>query len=191
MTKVSADDDSLRTLSVADVLDYLLQKGWRTIAHPNNQLYVLAGPPDDNGEPIKLLLPKKTEFDDAYLRLAEAMNLIAAVYDRSAYAVIREIMQREQGVRSHRGERKLPLKNLGFALALTLLITLIHSALYLEYPAVALFRFRWTALDDGYPVIEWFCLYLLVVLAMWYFARVAVGDYLRREKARRDDDKLW
>jgi len=67
-------------LSVQDIAAYALHHGWQKISHPNPGLMVfqeLVAVEDD--EPIHLVIPNQDRFRDIPIRLADAVNLLAAV----------------------------------------------------------------------------------------------------------------
>lgn len=82
-------------LSVYDVANYVSQKGWQAISHPNKRLLVFTGPLDDAGEPIQLVLPSQNKFGDTPIRLAEAVSLLAIVEDRTAWDILADIQEQE------------------------------------------------------------------------------------------------
>jgi hypothetical protein len=84
-------NEAIKSVQIKDVVSYLVQKGWRQTEHPNEKIFVFTGELDDEGFPIKLVLPRKLTFDDSYLRLSEAINLLASLQDESPYQVVREI----------------------------------------------------------------------------------------------------
>jgi hypothetical protein len=52
---------------------------------------IFQGINDDLGNPILLTLPRNDGFGDALRRLAEAINLVAAVEDRSPESVLVDV----------------------------------------------------------------------------------------------------
>jgi hypothetical protein len=78
-------------LQLQDVEQYLTSHGWQQIAHPNQQLRVFDGPPDNDGQPIRLALPITDNLSDSTLRLYQAIQTIAEVEDRSPSIVIADI----------------------------------------------------------------------------------------------------
>ncbi len=80
-------------LKVADVVSYLHQNSWRTIAHPNPRLLIFQGAIDDSGNPIKLVLPSQNTFEDSSRLLAKAVNLLAAIENKSPQEIIDSVNQ--------------------------------------------------------------------------------------------------
>lgn len=78
-------------ISAQDVTNYAISKGWQLVEHPNPALSLFLGIPDDTGEPIHLFIPRHTNYIDAPLRLAEAVQLLADVEDRSLVDVLTDI----------------------------------------------------------------------------------------------------
>jgi hypothetical protein len=91
MSKIDPDNQQLRSITLDDVVSYLLASNWKNVDHLNDRLLVFEGPNDDNGEPIKLILPRTMAYQDSYIRLAEAINLVAAIQEKSAYKLVEEI----------------------------------------------------------------------------------------------------
>lgn len=80
MIKISAEDRVLQDMNISDIVTYL-ERGdaWNRILYPNSRLIAFEGPKDDNGERIILVLPAHNEFLDVKERLADAINLLAAI----------------------------------------------------------------------------------------------------------------
>lgn len=95
MTSISPDDRRLRNLTIEKFVAYLASNGWKMVPHPNQQILVFEGAVDDNGKPIKLILPSDEGFEDAPLRLSEAVNLLSAIQTASPDEIISEITSRE------------------------------------------------------------------------------------------------
>lgn len=64
-------------IGVEDVTALIRYLGWEKIPHPNPNLLVYENGVDDNGDPIKLVLPNGNDFADAPNKIASAINLIA------------------------------------------------------------------------------------------------------------------
>jgi hypothetical protein len=80
-------------LKVADVISYLRQNGWQEVRHPNSRLLVFQGAADDAGNPIQLVLPSQNAFEDSPRLLAKAVNLLAAIEEKSPPEIIDLINQ--------------------------------------------------------------------------------------------------
>lgn len=102
MSEIEPDNRLLRSIPLDDVADYLLEGGWRRVEHPNNKLLVFEGPDDDDGKPIRLILPRRMDYQDSDVRLAEAINLIAAVEERSPTTLANELALNAESVRNLR-----------------------------------------------------------------------------------------
>lgn len=89
--QVSPREVELSGISRSQVIDFAKSQSWHEIEHPQRQLLVLEGPPDDEGEPLLMVLPRQDGSRTLPIRLAEAINQIAGVEDRSPYDVLREI----------------------------------------------------------------------------------------------------
>jgi hypothetical protein len=91
MLEVSADRLTHLHLSAHDVATYITEHGWHKVPHSNQRLLVFQGPLDDCGNPIHLILPSQNDFGDSYLRLAEAVELLANIEERPSEAVLADI----------------------------------------------------------------------------------------------------
>jgi hypothetical protein len=78
-------------LSVSEMAAYLIQHGWQQLPNSNDRLMIFQGINDDLGNPIFLTLPRHDRFGDALRRLAEAVNLVAAIEDRSPESILVDI----------------------------------------------------------------------------------------------------
>jgi hypothetical protein len=75
-------------IQIDNVVVYLYQHGWQKIDHPNTRLLVFQGVNDDRGYPIQIVLPSQSNFEDSDRLLAKAVNLLAAIEDRSTQETI-------------------------------------------------------------------------------------------------------
>lgn len=82
---------AIEDIDISKLAAYLTESGWKTIQHPNDNVIVFEGPEDDDGMPIDLVLPKEDDFQDSYLRLREAIDLISAIQGKSPHEVIQSI----------------------------------------------------------------------------------------------------
>ncbi len=64
-------------IGVEDVTALIRSLGWKKLDHPNSNLLVYENGIDDNGNPIKLVLPNGNDFVDAPDKIASAIKLIA------------------------------------------------------------------------------------------------------------------
>ena len=83
----------IHTLKITDVVTYLYQNGWQTVTHPNPRLLVFQGAADDAGNPIQLVLPSQNSFEDSDRLLTKAVNLLAAIEDKSPHEIINLLTQ--------------------------------------------------------------------------------------------------
>jgi hypothetical protein len=86
--KILEDELQTHLLKVADVVSYLHQHGWQTVTHPNSRLLVFQSAVDDGGNPIQLVLPSQNTFEDSSRLLTKAVNLLAAIEDKSPQEII-------------------------------------------------------------------------------------------------------
>ena len=75
-------------IQIDNFVTYLYQHGWQKIDHPNTRLLVFQGVNDDRGHPIQIVLPSQNNFEDSDRLLAKAVNLLAAIEDRSTQETI-------------------------------------------------------------------------------------------------------
>jgi hypothetical protein len=78
-------------LSIQNIVNYANHHGWHQFPQSNPRLTVFRTSDDDYGNPILLVLPSHENFEDAPLRLAEAVQLLAAVENRTTEEVLTDI----------------------------------------------------------------------------------------------------
>lgn len=84
---------STHSLQISDIVLYLHEKGWQQIAHPSQRILVFQDGTDDIGNPIQLVLPSHNSFEDSPRLIAKAINLLAAVQEKSSQEIIESIAQ--------------------------------------------------------------------------------------------------
>jgi hypothetical protein len=77
-------------LSVNAMANYLVKSGWQQVPNHNDRLMLFQGVTDDYGNPVLLSLPRNDGFGDVLRRLAEAVNLVAAIEERHPEAILAE-----------------------------------------------------------------------------------------------------
>lgn len=97
---MSANDELLSFLRVDGFVSYLEGSGWRLIDHPNDRIFLYEGPPDDDGNPLQIVIPRNHNFEDAKSRMAEAVRLLAEISQESPGSIIRGIIR--VGVKSRK-----------------------------------------------------------------------------------------
>ena len=75
-------------IQIDNFVNYLHQHSWQKIDHPNTRLLVFQGVNDDRGYPIQIVLPSQNNFEDSDRLLAKAVNLLAAIENRSTQETI-------------------------------------------------------------------------------------------------------
>ena len=75
-------------LKISDIVSYLHQNGWQEITHSNPRLIVFQGAADDEGNPIQLVLPSQKTFEDSNRLITKAINLLAAIEEKSPDEII-------------------------------------------------------------------------------------------------------
>lgn len=89
--RLTADDTDLRGITLFGIRTYLQSRGWVSARHPNTKWVVFQGPMADSGNRLQIILPRKSEFSDFYLRIADAVNLLAAIEDSLPRKVVNDI----------------------------------------------------------------------------------------------------
>lgn len=123
MIRLNPNDPCLERLQMSDLVAYLEAHFWQPLPCPNERILLFAGPLDDDGRPIELMLPRESEFRDSPLRLAEAINLLAAVEDRLPQRIIQEIKFGKEWTAETATERQRAWR--GFFFRLTEVIGLV------------------------------------------------------------------
>jgi len=76
-------------VSLQGAREYLIRLGWQLIEEENR--VVCKGPPDDSGRPIVQILPAHESYADCALRLEDLIAALAAMEDRPAVEIAREM----------------------------------------------------------------------------------------------------
>jgi hypothetical protein len=85
-------DPRIERVRVADVRDYLLNRGWRLQPYPGPELLVFEGPKDDDGEPIVQVLPSSERLKDYRMRLEDLIGALAVIEDRPAGDILTDML---------------------------------------------------------------------------------------------------
>lgn len=88
--------------SLHDLATYMTSSGWHTIDHPNKNITLFSGPPDDDGKPIKLVLPKHLSDSDTSDAISKAIAVIASVENRTPFEIAKIVSNRIKDVFCHR-----------------------------------------------------------------------------------------
>src|SRR5438270_12028933 len=75
------------------VRSYLLKRGWKSPPYPRPELWVFAGPADDQGQPIVQVLLSAEHFADYEPRLGELIASLAVIEDRGSGEVLDDILR--------------------------------------------------------------------------------------------------
>jgi hypothetical protein len=78
-------------LSKQDVEQYIISHGWKQVDHPNKKLQVFTGVVDNDGQPIRLVLPISNDLKDTPLRIYQAVQTIADIEERPIHLVVTDI----------------------------------------------------------------------------------------------------
>ena len=90
--KVSIRDSAvLRAIRPLELAVYLRAKGWREVDHSEGSHAVWIHETDGTGEAIELLLPLNPDLRDVAPRMAEALQALEAVEDRSQLDILSDI----------------------------------------------------------------------------------------------------
>jgi hypothetical protein len=89
MLRIQYSDPEILSLGIADITPYLKDTGWKLIKR--EPYFVFEGKNDDDGNPIKIVLPTGKDLEDIHRRIAETISLLSATENRSPYEVIRSI----------------------------------------------------------------------------------------------------
>lgn len=98
MKRLTSENQLIRRLKIGDLTRYLQRHGWSTTPSPNTDLLVFTGPKDDDNQPIQLVIPSQDSFADTPDRLADAINLLAAIEDKSPSNMAESILVPNQDV---------------------------------------------------------------------------------------------
>jgi len=90
-------DPRVQQVTVTDVERYLSSRGWKKQPNPQPDLLVFEGPTDDYGKPIIQVLPSAEHYADYRQRLIELITALAVIEDRSAQAVLDDILRKPAG----------------------------------------------------------------------------------------------
>ncbi|BAY84461.1 hypothetical protein NIES267_39570 [Calothrix parasitica NIES-267] len=91
--KMLPEELNTNPLKISDIASYLHQNGWQEITHPNPRLIVFQGAADDEGNPIQLVLPSQKTFEDSNRLITKAINLLAAIEEKSPDEIIDLVTQ--------------------------------------------------------------------------------------------------
>jgi hypothetical protein len=85
-------DPRVQRLRAADVRAYLLAHDRKPQPYPGPELWVFAGPPDDEGEPIIQVVPSSEQFRDFRLRVEELIGALSVLEDRPAGDILTDML---------------------------------------------------------------------------------------------------
>jgi hypothetical protein len=83
-------------LSVEDFVMYLAQQGWQDVSGQNKHLRVFQGINDDFGNPLLLVLPRRNDATDAIRYMAQALETIAGLENKSLEEALTKIQNNKQ-----------------------------------------------------------------------------------------------
>jgi len=96
---VQREQSQAYRFKIRDIVSYLHQNGWQEITHPNPRLIVFQGAADDEGNLIQLVLPSQKTFEDSNRLITKAINLLAAIEEKSPDEIIDLVTQIHVGSR--------------------------------------------------------------------------------------------
>lgn len=88
---IEHNPDIKLNLRKQDVEKYVVSHGWQQVEHPNKYFQVFDGELDDDGNPIRLVLPIDERPKDTDLRIYQAVQTIAGMENRSIASVAADI----------------------------------------------------------------------------------------------------
>lgn len=91
MTPITFDAPQVQALQPEAAIAYVKKKGWQPVPHPNHNIELFQGKADDSGQPIQLVLPKHSDLWDSSILLAKAINLLAAIEEKSPQEILTAI----------------------------------------------------------------------------------------------------
>jgi hypothetical protein len=94
--EVLSNYSQIQELHIAEVTYYLQQNQWVAISHPNPRLLVFEKGVDDLGNPIRIVIPSKDEYEDRPYLLAKAVNLLSVLECTSFQEIVNEIINLRQ-----------------------------------------------------------------------------------------------
>ncbi|NET58574.1 MAG: hypothetical protein F6K47_21195 [Symploca sp. SIO2E6] len=86
----------LSDIGIEDVINYVTNHGWKLSKNPSSHLLIFDGPPDNYGEPIRLILPSNHNYIDVELRMTEAIDLLANVEERDHKEILESLKDLQQ-----------------------------------------------------------------------------------------------
>ncbi|HEY1375298.1 MAG TPA: hypothetical protein VGF55_00805 [Gemmataceae bacterium] len=90
-------DPRVGSVRVADVVNYLTGRGWKTRPYPRPELLVFEGPPGEGGEPIVQVLPSSESLLDYRMRVEELIAALSVLEDRPAADVLADMLAGANG----------------------------------------------------------------------------------------------
>lgn len=91
ITPITFDAPQVQALQPEDAIAYVKKKGWQPVPHPNHNIELFQGKADDSGQLIQLVLPKHPDLWDSSILLAKAINLLAAIEEKSPQEILTAI----------------------------------------------------------------------------------------------------
>jgi len=111
MLKIRYNDPEISLLSIVDITPYLKNTGWVFIKR--DPYFVYEGKNDDDGNPIQIVISRGKDLEDIHHRIAETINLLSVLENRSPIEIIRSIKQMNKKILGaivvDLGERAEPL----------------------------------------------------------------------------------
>ncbi len=92
MNLTTLEKSKTSDISVDALVEYIQKKGWQEIHQLNQKLIVFQGKTDSLGKPIRMVLPVNDQLCDSPIMLDKALNLLAAIENRTKREVVTEVM---------------------------------------------------------------------------------------------------
>ena len=110
MNQLYPNDLLLKQIQIAKLVDWIKNKGWELMEHPNEKLFVFTWRDLQAAQPLTLIVPRREDFQDTPLRLAEAINLLASVHSISPYTLLAAVSSAPQLRSAQERLERTPLK---------------------------------------------------------------------------------
>jgi hypothetical protein len=85
-------DARAQRVRVSDLRAYLLTRGWKPQPFPQPEVLRFDGPPDDDGNPLVLLMPASEALSDYLRRVEDLLTSLSQFEDRPASEILRDLL---------------------------------------------------------------------------------------------------
>lgn len=88
-------DPRVQTVRVPAIRNYMARKGWNLLPSTRPQILVFEGPLDDDGQPIRQMVPALEQGNDYAPCVADLITNLARLEDRYAVEVLNDILRED------------------------------------------------------------------------------------------------